>query len=68
MFRTRRFPSPVAGKDHIDYKDVELLGKLLTPQGKILPRKRVGADAKMQHKVKRALHRARYMALIPYGC
>ncbi|MEM7165244.1 MAG: 30S ribosomal protein S18 [Planctomycetota bacterium] len=67
MFRKRRHPSLVIGLEHVDYKDVELLSKLLTPQGKMQPRKRIGADAKMQHKVKRAIHRARYMALLPYG-
>lgn len=67
MFRKRRPPSPVGGLEYVDYKDVELLGKLLTIQGKIQPRKRLGADAKMQHKIKKAVHRARFMALVPYG-
>lgn len=67
MFRKRRAPSPLIGREYIDYKDVELMTKLITLQGKMLPRKRIGADAKMQHKVKKAVHRARYMGLIPYG-
>ncbi|MGE3165270.1 MAG: 30S ribosomal protein S18 [Planctomycetota bacterium] len=67
MFRKRRLPSPVGGIEYIDYKDVELLSKLLTIQGKIQPRKRLGADAKMQHRIKKAIHRARFMALVPYG-
>ena len=54
-------------KPYIDYKDVELLSKAMSPQGKLLHRKRIGADAKMQHKVRRAIHRARFMALISYG-
>lgn len=67
MFRKRRPPSPVAGKEYVDYKDMELLSKLVTMQGKILPRKRLSADAKMQHRIKKAVHRARYMGLLHYG-
>ena len=66
--RRKRIPEDLVGdRKYIDYKDLELLHKCLNPQGKILSRRRLGTDAKTQHKVKRALHRARYMALIPYG-
>ena len=50
----------------IDYKDVETLKKCLNPHGRILPRKRTGLSAKVQHKVALAIKRARYMALLPY--
>lgn len=66
MMERRR--GPLISKDaHIDYKNVELLSRLMTPQGKILPRRRIGCDAKTQHRIKRAIHRARYMAMLPYG-
>ncbi len=66
--RRKRTPEDLLGdRKYIDYKDVELLQKCLSPQGKIVSRRRLGTDAKTQHRVKRALHRARYMALIPYG-
>ena len=52
---------------YIDYKDVELLSKALSPQGKLMNRKRNGADAKLQHRLRRAVYRARFMALLGYG-
>ena len=55
-----------AGVKYIDYKDVEVLGKLLTHRGKIFSRKRSGNCAKCQRKVKRAIKRARFMALLPF--
>lgn len=54
------------GIKYIDYKDTETLGKLLTHRGKIYSRKRSGNCASCQRKVKRAIKRARFMALLPY--
>jgi small subunit ribosomal protein S18 len=48
-----------------DYKDVKRLQKYITPQGKILPRRRTGVTAKMQRKLAIAIKRARHMALLP---
>ena len=50
----------------IDYKDVPLLQKMTTPQGKILGRKRLGTCARHQRMVKRAIKRARMIALLPF--
>jgi len=49
-----------------DYKDVRTLLKLSTPQGKIYSRKRSGNCAYHQRKVKGAIKRARFLALLPY--
>jgi small subunit ribosomal protein S18 len=54
------------GKTYIDYKDIETLGKLLTNRGKIFSRKRSGNCAGCQRKVRQAIKRARYMALLPF--
>jgi small subunit ribosomal protein S18 len=54
------------GDKYIDYKDVETLQRLLTNRGKIYSRKRSGNCAGCQRKVKRAIKRARYMALLPF--
>ena len=54
------------GVKYIDYKDIDTMQKLLTHRGKIYSRKRSGNCAGCQRKVKRALKRARYMALLPY--
>jgi len=55
------------GERYIDYKDVDTLAKLLTNRGKIYSRKRSGNCAGCQRKVKRAVKRARYMALLPFS-
>lgn len=54
------------GKKYIDYKDIDTLSKLLTNRGKIFSRKRSGNCACCQRRVKRAIKRARFMALLPY--
>jgi small subunit ribosomal protein S18 len=54
------------GDKYVDYKDVETLQRLLTNRGKIYSRKRSGNCAGCQRKVKRAIKRARYMALLPF--
>jgi small subunit ribosomal protein S18 len=51
---------------HIDYKDLEVLSKLLTHRGKIFSRKRSGNCASCQRKVRLAIKRARFMALLPF--
>jgi small subunit ribosomal protein S18 len=48
-----------------DYKDVKRLQKYITPQGKIMPRRRTGVTAKMQRRLSTAIKRARHMALLP---
>ncbi len=53
-------------KSIIDYKDVPLLQKLVTAQGKLLSRKRSGNCAGCQRKTAVALKRARFMALMPF--
>ena len=54
------------GVEFIDWKDVPTLQRMCTGQSKILGRKRSGTSAKFQRELKRAIQRARYMALIPY--
>ncbi len=50
----------------VDYKDVELLKKLTSRQGKIISRRKSGCSAVSQHAVASAIKRARFMALMPY--
>ncbi len=65
----RRFPER-GGKDWkgpiVDYKEVDLLRKLLTASSKMMSRKRAGTNAREQRDVARAIKRARFMALLPY--
>ena len=55
-----------SGKLFVDYKDTETLRKLVSGNGKLLTRKRTGANAMEQRMIARAVKRARYMALLPY--
>jgi small subunit ribosomal protein S18 len=55
-----------SGTKYIDYKDTDTLARLLTNRGKIYSRKRSGNCAPCQRKVKKAIKRARYMALLPF--
>jgi len=51
---------------YIDFKDVELLKKFVSPSGRISPRRLTGTCAKSQRELARAVKNARYMALLPY--
>ena len=51
---------------YIDFKDVELLGKLVNRHGRIVGRRKSGCSAVSQHAVSKAIKRARFMALMPY--
>lgn len=50
----------------VDYKNVELLKKLINRHGKIVSRRKTGCSAVSQHAVSSAIKRARFMALLPY--
>jgi len=62
----RRRLSPLKTTDTLDYKDVELLNKFLTEQGKILPRRVTGLTTKQQTRLTKAVKRARILALLPF--
>ena len=51
---------------YVDYKDVELLKKLVNRHGRIVGRRKSGCTAVSQHAVTKAVKRARFMALLPY--
>ncbi len=55
-----------AGEIYIDYKDEKKLGKFLTEQGKIIPRRVSGNCAMHQRQLARAIKRARHLALLPF--
>lgn len=50
----------------IDYKDVPMLQRATSAQGKLFSRKRTGLDAECQRRIALALKRARFIALMPY--
>lgn len=51
---------------YVDYKNIELLKKLVNRHGKIVSRRKTGCTAVSQHAVSKAVKRARFMALMPY--
>ena len=51
---------------YIDYKDVELLKRFVSANGKIIPRRVTGTSAKYQRMLAIAIKRAREMALLPF--
>ncbi len=51
---------------YVDYKDIDLLSKLVNRHGRIVGRRKTGCSAVSQHAVTEAIKRARFMALLPY--
>lgn len=50
-----------------DFLDVEGLSHYLSERGRILPRTRTGLLAAEQRRLRQAVKRARYLALIPFA-
>lgn len=50
----------------IDYKNVDLMRRFVTDDGKIRPRRQTGTCAKHQRELARAIKRARHLALLQY--
>jgi small subunit ribosomal protein S18 len=51
---------------YIDFKDVKLLQKFVSEQGRIIPKRITGTSSKYQRQLSLAIKRARHMALLPY--
>lgn len=74
MSRFGRFSGPPVkvmetsstGVAFIDYRNADDLRRMMSPNGKILGRKRTGLNAADQRKLAQAIKRARYMSLLPY--
>lgn len=50
----------------IDYKNIDLLRRFITAEGKILPRRTTGLTAKQQRQLTKAVKRARILSLLPF--
>ncbi len=55
-----------SGIREINYKDEKTLSRMMTEQGKILPRRMTGMCARHQRQVGLAIKRGRFLALLPY--
>lgn len=54
------------GEKFVDYKDVDALRRMMSPNGKIYSRKRLSTSAREQRMIAQAIKRARYMGLLPF--
>ena len=54
------------GDIFVDWKDIETLRRLMSPNGKIMGRKRLSTSAAEQRMLSQAIKRARFMGLMPY--
>lgn len=67
FFRRRKVDFFSVNKiDDIDYKDVKTLKQFVGDRGKILPRRHTGLSALHQRMLRRAIKRARNIALLPF--
>ncbi len=57
---------PVLVQRTIDYKNIVLLRKFITVEGKILPRRISGLTAKQQRNMAKAIKNARMIGLLPF--
>jgi small subunit ribosomal protein S18 len=64
--RNKSCPFCESGIRYVNYKDEKTLLRLMTEQGKILPRRMTGMCARHQRHLQTAIKRARYLALVPY--
>ena len=67
LFKRKKFCRFTADKvEYIDYKDVEVLRDFITENGKIIPARLTGTQARYQRQLTDAIKRARFLALLPY--
>lgn len=64
--KIRRKPIAIESIASITYTNIELLRRLVTEQGAILPREESGLTQKQQRKLSTAVKRARHLALLPF--
>lgn len=68
FFRRRKVCKFCSEKlDHVDYKDVKVIGQFVGDRGKILPRRLTGVCPPHQRQLKVAIKRARNIALLPFA-
>jgi len=66
MAKVKVAKKSASGDIFVDYKDVEKLRRMMSPNGKIYGRKRISATASEQRMIAQSIKRARYLGLLPY--
>jgi len=51
---------------YIDYKDIKLLQRYVSEQGRIIPKRITGTSSIYQRELAIAIKRARHLALLPF--
>jgi small subunit ribosomal protein S18 len=64
--RSRRRLPPIKSGEKIDYKNLDLLRRFLSEQGKIISKRVTRLTSKQQRTITIAIKRARILALIPF--
>lgn len=64
-FSRRRLP-PIRSGEIVDYKNINLLRRFISEQGKILSRRMTKLTSKQQRLITIAIKRARILALLPF--
>ena len=59
-------PLSVKGAPKVDYKNIKLLKRYVSENGKILPSRITNVSQKKQRELSKAIKRARFLALMPY--
>jgi len=62
----RQRTSPINAGEIINYKNVDLLRRFITEQGKILPRRLTGVTAKQQRQLAKAVKQARILGFLQF--
>ena len=62
----QRTSSPIQPGEIINYKNVDLLRRFITDQGKILPRRLTGVTAKEQRQLAKSIKQARILGFLQF--
>ena len=66
IIQRRNYPKSILVQRTIDYKNIVLLRKFITFEGKILSRRISGLTAKQQRFLAKAIKNARMVGLLPF--
>ena len=68
LFFTKNYKCPLCStpNSEINYKNPELIRKFTSERGRILPSRITNICASQQRRLKKAIKRARYLALLPF--
>nr|YP_009413599.1 ribosomal protein S18 [Hemitomes congestum]ASN78926.1 ribosomal protein S18 [Hemitomes congestum] len=64
--RNRRRSPPIKSGDKIDYRNISLISRFISQQGKILPRRVSKLTFKQQRLITIAIKKARLLSLLPF--